>query len=320
MNDHALLLQQVLACYGLARATLHPLHSYNNFVYRVETTAKQRFSLRISGFANMKRRSMEDEMIWLDFVAKRNPRLAPRPIPNAQGEWVTSITTPAGERLSSLFAWVEGRELRSALTPADLHKIGRSVAELHNIAREFAFPDATSDFRSDYRYDQALMQSHRDWIDKRRTVIGPDNMALLDRAIDYVVAAMDRIGTTPATYGMIHADLSFGNLLEQAGEIYFIDFEQLGRGHFLYDLAVLRAELLEGAPELALHWQSFIAGYGEVAALPFYQEEALQPFIVATQLNFLDWFYNSMRPEVQAEKSALLPTVYAALRQQVSLG
>lgn len=46
----------------------------------------------------------------------------------------------AGERLCALFAWVEGNELRQAVTPVDLYKMGRLVAALHNIAREFPFP------------------------------------------------------------------------------------------------------------------------------------------------------------------------------------
>lgn len=65
----------------------------------------------------------------------------------------------------------------------------------------FPFPDATSDFRSDYRYDQILMHQHRDLIEKRGAVIGTENVALLERAIDYVLAALDRMGASPPTTG-----------------------------------------------------------------------------------------------------------------------
>lgn len=319
MDDNHLFLQQVLACYGLAGASVYPLHSYNNFVYRVENANHQRFSLRICGFPKMKRRSMADETIWLDFVAQRNPRLAPRPIANEQGELVTVIPTPAGDRLCCLFAWVEGAELHKAVASADLHKIGRLVATLHNLAREFPFPDAASDFRSGYRYDQSLMHQHRDWIEQHRDAIGPEQVALLERAIDYVLAAMDRMGATPANYGVIHADLTFSNLLVQDGEIYLIDFEQLGRGHYLYDLAVLWSELQAEAGDFAPRWQSFVAGYSEVAALPFRQEEELQPFIMATQLNHLDWFYNSMTPAVRLVYAPGLPSIYAAIQQRLEM-
>ncbi|MCX6048492.1 MAG: phosphotransferase [Chloroflexi bacterium] len=311
------LLQQVLPRYELAAASVYPLRSYNNFVYRVESADKQRFSLRICGFPTMKRRSMEDEMLWLHFVAQRNPRLAPRPIANNQGEWVTAIPTLEGERLCSLFAWVEGSELRNTVTPADLHKVGRCVAALHNVAREFPFPDASNDFRSDYRYDQSLMHDHRGWIGQHRDTIGPAHVELLVRAVDYVLAAMDRIDMTPANYGMIHADLSFGNLLVDEEEIYLIDFEQLGRGHYLYDFAVLWSELHAAVGDFAAGWQSFVAGYGEVAELPFRHQAELNPFIIATQLNHLDWVYNTDNPVVRAEFLPQLPLVYAAIRERL---
>jgi len=318
MDNDQLLLQQVLQRYGLAGANAHPLRSYNNQIYRIESADHQHFSLRICGFPNMKRRSMEDEMVWLDFVAQHNPRLAPRPIANDRGELVTTCYTPEGERLSCLFAWVEGTELPSEAPPAHIHKIGQSVAALHNIAKKFPFPDAKSDFRSDYRYDQALLLSHRDWIDKRRNAIGNENVLLLNHAIDYVLAAMEHIGTTPAHYGMIHADLSFGNILAHDSEIYIIDFEQLGRGHFLYDFAVLWNTLGEDPADFTLRWQSFVAGYQEVGELPFRQAVELQPFIVATQLNFLDWFYNSMTPAVQANFETRLSSAYAEIQHSIA--
>jgi Ser/Thr protein kinase RdoA (MazF antagonist) len=319
MDDNQSLLQQVLERYGLSTASVTPLHSYNNQVYRVERADKQRFSLRICGFLNMQHRSMEDEMRWLDFVAQHNPRLAPRPIANQQGELVTVIATPAGDRLACLFAWIEGTELRGAVTPADLSKIGRMVAALHNIARQFPFPDADNDFRSDYRYDQSLMLQHRQWMAKHRDTIGPERVALLDRAIDTVLAAMDRMGTTPANFGMIHADLTLSNLLVHHEEIYLIDFEQLGRGHFLHDLAVLWSELQKNVGDIERHWQSFVAGYSEVAELPFRSEAELNPFIIATQLIDLDWIYHADNPAVRAEYGPQLPLIYESIRQRVEM-
>ena len=130
--------------------------------------------------------------------------------------------------------------------------LGRSPPSLHPIAQKFPFPDANSDFRSGYRYDQSLLLSHRSWIDKHHNAIGVENIALLNQAIDDVLAAMEHIGTTPAHYGVLHADLTFSNILVQDGELYLIDFEQLGRGHFLYDFAVLWNTLREESADFAL--------------------------------------------------------------------
>lgn len=317
MKDNQQLLQQVLQRYGLSDATAHPLHSYNNQVYRIEGTDNQCFSLRICGFPEMKRRNMEDEMHWLDFVAQRDPRLVPRPIANDLCEFVTVTAMPERDHLSCLFAWIEGQELRGSATPVEMRKIGRSAAALHTIAREFPFPDASSDFRNDYRYDQSLMLSHRGWIEKHRAAIGSERVTVLDRAIDSVVAAMDRLGTTRTNYGVIHADLHLGNVLVQDGEVAIMDFEQLGRGHFLYDLTVMWTELLDEPANHPLLWQSFVDGYGEVAEVPFSQPEELNPFIVAIQLNSLDWIYNAANPSVRDAYGPKLPFYFESIRQRV---
>jgi Ser/Thr protein kinase RdoA (MazF antagonist) len=209
--------------------------------------------------------------------------------------------------------------LHGAVRPTDLYKIGRIVAALHNIARQFPFPDANNDFRSGYRYDQSLMHQHRQWIARHCHTIGTERVALLDRAIDYVLAAMDHTGTTPANFGMIHADLTLSNLLVHHEEIYLIDFEQLGRGHFLHDLAVLWSELRKNVGDIERHWQSFVAGYSEVAESPFRSEAELNPFIIATQLIDLDWIYHADNPAVRAEFGPRLPLIYESIRQQVDM-
>lgn len=315
MNEQ--LLQEIFDCYQLTGAAAYPLRSYNNYIYRIERANGARFSLRICGFPNMKRRNMEDEMHWLEFVAQHDPRLAPRPIANQCGELVTTINTPEREWLCCLFVWIEGSELRGAAKPEQLHKIGRNAAALHNIARQFPFPDDTSDFRSDYRYDQVLMRSHRGWIEKHRDAIGAENVALLDRAIDYTITQMDQRGATPANYGVIHADLHLGNVLVHDDEVTILDFEQLGRGHYLYDLTVMWTELRDEPADFASLWQSFVAGYAEVAEVPFAQEEELNPFIVAIQLNSLDWIYNADNPTVRVDYEAKLPFYYESIRRRV---
>lgn len=80
-DNKQVFLPQVLQRYGLAAASVYPLRSYNNFVYRADSADHHCFSLRICGFPNMKRRLMEDEMVWLNFVAQHNPRLARARLP-----------------------------------------------------------------------------------------------------------------------------------------------------------------------------------------------------------------------------------------------
>ena len=99
-----------------------------------------------------------------------------------------------------------------------------------------------------------------------------------------------------------------------------IDFDQLGRGHYLYDIAVLVVELLDDLEQFEPRWQSFKAGYQEVAPFPFHDESELDPFIVAVNLAFLDWVYNAPNPAVRQEKKRHIPATYTSIRKRLQRG
>jgi Ser/Thr protein kinase RdoA (MazF antagonist) len=105
-----------------------------------------------------------------------------------------------------------------------------------------------------------------------------------------------------------------------AGQVSLIDVDQLGRGHYLYDIAVLRVELLDEPAQFPARWQHFKAGYQEAAPLPFQAERGLDPFIVAVHLAFLDWVYNAPIPAVRQEKMHLVPAIYESIRRRLHTG
>ena len=101
------------------------------------------------------------------------------------------------------------------------------------------------------------------------------------------------IDKTPQTYGFIHADLHPGNFIVNDRDIAIIDFDQLGRGHFCYDMAVMMVELFDEGDRFDPLWTSFKTGYQTVTPLPFDEDKALNPFVIAVNLGFLDWVYDS---------------------------
>lgn len=314
------ILQEVLEEYELVGARTHLLGSLWNCVYRVETENGQLYSLRLCPPVIQDRQSLEDELIWLEFVASRQRVRVPRPVRNQRQGLVTVISTVEGERLSCLFEWVAGEPAQKNLTPRVMRQIGQAVAALHEIAREFSGPLQDSDFRADYRYDSILAASHRDWIKEHQAEIGVENVALLYTAVKWLIEELERIGETEDSFGFIHADLHFGNFLVQDDEISVIDFDQLGRGHYLYDLAVLMVELLFNEPQqYAERWENFVVGYQQEAKLPFEDENDLNPFIVAVNLAFLDWVYNSPNLAVREQMLERLPITFEAIRERIGV-
>lgn len=125
------------------------------------------------------------------------------------------------------------------------------------------------------------------------------------------------MGETGASYGLIHADLHFGNFLVQDGRVSVIDFDQLGWGHYGYDSAVMKVELANELGECGEQWDSLVAGYRQVTALPFTEEGDLAALTVGVHLAFLDWVYNTPNPTVREQMGPRLPGMYAAIGKSV---
>lgn len=312
-------LQQALSRYGLENARTRLLQRLWNETYFVEAANGNRYNLRICSPLLQDKSVLEDELYWLEYVSQRTQTLVPRPIANDQGELLTTLYTDEGNRFSCLFAWIDGEDARKSISVPVLYEIGRSVASLHQIAREFAFPHERTDFRRGYCFDRTLVASHRGWIEVHRQEIGTENYGLLHAAIDWLLEGFERIGETRENYGFIHADLHLGNFLVQDGQVSVIDFDQLGRGHYLYDIATLMVDLYEYEEQFPSLWAAFKRGYQAVANLPFHQESELDIFIVAVRLAFLDWVYNAQEPNVRMTKMPLVPAVYDSIRNVLLL-
>jgi Ser/Thr protein kinase RdoA (MazF antagonist) len=314
-----IVLEQVLSCYGLANARTRLLQRLWNETYFVEATDGKRYNLRICSPLLQDKNVLEDELYWLEYVSQRTQTLVPRPIANVQGELLTSVDTEEGNRFSCLFEWIEGEDALKCLSMPVMYQIGQSVATLHQIAKGFAFPAERKDFRRDYCYERTLAASHHGWMEVHRQEIGAENYKLLEAAIDWLLAGFERIGETRENFGFIHADLHLGNFLVHDGQVSVIDFDQLGRGHYLYDIATLMVELYDYEGQFPSLWNSFQQGYQTVADLPFRQESELGIFIVAVRLVFLDWVYNSQEPNVRKTKMPLVPAVYNSIRNVMLL-
>jgi Ser/Thr protein kinase RdoA (MazF antagonist) len=77
------------------------------------------------------------------------------------------------------------------------------------------------------------------------------------------------LGTGSAAYGLVHADLHLGNLLDHRGEARPLDFDDAAWGHYALDLAVAVDSVPEPLQPLLL------GGYQTVRPLPDgYQDHA----------------------------------------------
>ena len=100
---------------------------------------------------------------------------------------------------------------------------------------------------------------------------------------------MDALGTDPATFGLIHADLHLENTLFAGAEARLIDFDDCGFGYRVYDVAVALWELRH-RPDYTAFREALVEGYTEHRPLSGDQLADLDSFIAVREVAFGLWF------------------------------
>lgn len=307
--------QCILQHYGLIVRKLTLLQAVRHVTYHVETIDDQQFNLRICPAAPNTEQLLSDELLWLDHVSSQTNLQVPTPIRNYAGDFVT--VTLSGSYYACVFRWIEGQSVTDVFTPQQLFNLGRTIAMLHACVRTFP-SRADQSFRADFYYDARLIEEHRTWLAVPHPTRTLAQSTLVDAAIAYVLNAFADLGNDIAHFGIIHADIHVGNVLQKGTDIAIIDFEQLGWGYYGYDLAVLYTELAHMASNNLHNWDMVLAGYQAIAPLPFPNQAIFDAFRSAVYLSFLDWVYNTQHPIVWHEQSPQLPGVYATLESILS--
>lgn len=110
------------------------------------------------------------------------------------------------------------------------------------------------------------------------------------RAISDCEALMHRrvlaYGTSPARYGMIHSDLRMGNLLKNGKDIAVLDFDDCGKGWYMYDIAGI-VGFMEHRPDLQRVIGLIVEGYRKCAALPEEDEREIMTFVMMRRIGLL---------------------------------
>jgi Ser/Thr protein kinase RdoA (MazF antagonist) len=236
------------------------------------------------------------ELLWL--TALREDGLSvPEPVLNAEQRLVTVATDPGvpEPRLCVLLGWVDGGVLYQGLTPSHLAQAGDFMARVHDHAAQWRRPPGFTRHRVDHL---DLTHPGQD---------GPFDPAAAERAIQTVTsgstteaggvtaAAIPRIWATlkalreePETFGLVHGDLHYRNLVFGKGGIGVIDFDCCGWGHWIYDLVAPLTQL-ERHPAYTALREALLTAYRRRRSLPAEQEAHLETFFALRRVQELVW-------------------------------
>lgn len=260
-----------------------------NTTYRIDAPDGERFALRLHRPHYQTARSIESEAAWMLALGETG-LVTPPPLRGADGKLVQAVQARDGtERLVTAFTWVDGVPL-SHLDRLDLwSRLGELMALVHEQARRWRPPPG---FTRDAWDLDGLVGERARWGDPYRLGSWDDETGRLLLACRAAVRErLSTFGTGSDRFGLVHADLSFENVLVQDdGTTVLIDFDDSGPGWFLYDLAVA-LHPFEHRAGFTERRDALIAGYRSAAEVPHDFFGELPTLLMARRLATLGWMF-----------------------------
>lgn len=266
-------------------------------------------------------RAIHSELAWVRALRADGVVATPAVIPALDGSLVVSGHGPGGEHRHAVrFAWVEGTEPAGEGLAEHFRTLGVIAARLHRHARGWNVPPGFTRLRWDVDTSIGSRGHWGRWQDGLG--VGAAERALLERTAAVLRARLERFGTGPERFGLVHADMRLANLLvvpgtagaggagdgachddghgdgachgDRAGDgagsggVSVIDFDDCGFGWFLYDLAA-SLSFIEHDPRVPSLVEAWKAGYRNVAPLGAAEEAEVETFVMLRRLLLVAW-------------------------------
>jgi Ser/Thr protein kinase RdoA (MazF antagonist) len=299
-----------MALYPLSSKARVELVRYGeNTTYRV-SDGQRSMALRLARPGYQSHASMESEIAWMSALREHGID-TPQVVLGRDGEAVQRLDRPdAGVQLAVAFEWVDGVPLPEVEGRQPWRRLGKIIATLHEQTRAWSPPAGFTRPAWDF---EALVGDSPRWGSPVPTgVWRPRDLELILAARDAVRERLNRLGTAPSRFGLIHSDLGFENVLVQPdGNTVLIDFDDCGESWYLYDLASALYPL-EDTAAFAVSRDNLLEGYGGA------QEEIgeLPTFLMCRRLTTLGWIFTRAGTEhaERLRKRRLATTPAAAFR------
>jgi Ser/Thr protein kinase RdoA (MazF antagonist) len=281
------LAQVVLEAFGFNQYRLTFLQHLVNTTFRLDST-QGRYLVRIHRART--RIAVESELAWLEALAHETTLPVQTPQCSIDGKMIVvgkQIGVPEPYPVTVL-SWLNGQVLpQDCRSPHHFYRLGQLVAKLHHHSQHWApsfelnrpFYDSTGVLSAD-------------------SVAGPDGATYKQLPADVrghlqtlherLQEVEQRLGKSSDQFGLIHSDLSFGNVLFTEEEVLPIDFDDCGFGYYLYDLAVVLAGPWE-KPGFQHRREALLEGYREICKLPDEHLSLIPTFMAMRASSLEQW-------------------------------
>jgi Ser/Thr protein kinase RdoA (MazF antagonist) len=250
-----------------------------NDTFRVTSSLGEHY-LRVTPHGWRTRQDVAFELAFIRALDEQSVQVA-NPIPRRDGETISLLAAPEGERLAVLFAAVPGTD-NPDITIDQSRAYGRLAARLHQAADAMPRSVPRPEIGPERLLDEQLIAIRETFS------AAPSDLDYLEAIASRVRAELVRMPRPVPEFGLCHGDLHPGNVrFDDSGTPALFDFDLVGNGWRVYDLTVF---LWNGFGERRprrwreSRWRAFLGGYQELRPLDAAALEAAPLFLVARQL------------------------------------
>jgi Ser/Thr protein kinase RdoA (MazF antagonist) len=250
---------------------------------------KRELVLRVHRIGYSSTEEIRSELAWIDALRRAGVIETATPVPGGNGECVQTLESRAGRppRHAVAFERLPGKEPEAGLdAPRWFERLGELTAKMHLHAKAWTLP---ATFRRK-RWDLKAMVGDEGYWGPWRAGLGLDRpgMLAIEQAVSLITQRLERFGSGPSRFGLVHADLRLANLLVDGEHLRIIDFDDCGFSWFMYDFATSVSFIEHEAivPELLRAW---LLGYHRVAPLSAEERAEISTFVVLRRILLTAW-------------------------------
>jgi Ser/Thr protein kinase RdoA (MazF antagonist) len=291
-----------LGRFGKAGPTLTKISHIENTTFRVDVPGEVggpgedqrytpgRYLLRIHRPGYQNASSIASELTWLAALRRDSGIAVPDPVRTLEGEFLTRVYVDGApeQRFCSLLRWMDGRFQAERPALSHFDTLGEVMGRLRRHAEAWAPPDGFSRARWDWDAFFVSAGTCGETYELGWDLLGRDARGLFGEVAARTAESMKELGERDDAFGLIHADLHLGNVLFHGGEARVIDFDDCGRGHWIYDPAVLLSDYRRRS-----NWEdmrdALVRGYERACPFPEDQLRHLETFMNARAAMLILW-------------------------------
>jgi Ser/Thr protein kinase RdoA (MazF antagonist) len=283
-------------------AHIEPVMHSENVTFRVtDRDGSRPYVLRLHRPGYNSLAELESERVWVRAL-KETGLAVPNSLETRRGGHFTRVDIPgrAEQRFAGMTDWIEGEPLVSFLDSCTdeserkrmFFRFGEIAAAFHEQSAAWQAPRGFVRRRLDL---ESLLGEAPFWgrFWEHPELSAPERALLLHsrRSLRESLAAY---GEKPATFSLIHADLTLDNILFDGDRLAVIDFDDCAYGWHQYDLTALLIECVLH-PDFGGLQEALLEGYSRCRSLAQQDIDLLSDFLLVRGMAIIGWFYQ--RPE-----------------------